>query len=42
MITKGDVRLELPGEFDILEEAKAAALQFVERLREASGVQRVK
>jgi hypothetical protein len=33
VITKGEVRLELPGEYDSLEEARTAALQFVERLR---------
>jgi hypothetical protein len=33
VITKGDVRIELPGEFDTLEEARTAALEFVERLR---------
>lgn len=33
LIARGDIRIELPGEYDTLEDAKAAALQFVERLR---------
>jgi hypothetical protein len=40
IITKGDVRLELPGEFDTLADAKAAALNFVERLRDTSAKSR--
>jgi hypothetical protein len=40
IITKGEVRLELPGVFDTLADAKAAAQQFVERLRETSAKSR--
>jgi hypothetical protein len=40
IITKGEVRLELPGEFDTLADAKAAALHIVERLRGTSAKDR--
>jgi hypothetical protein len=37
LISRGDLQIELPGEFENLEDAKAAALKFVERLRERCG-----